>query len=140
LPSLRLLRWGQPRRLRVDFPKSQAVRGREGSTWYHHACGRLLKGTTTTTAVVINVMKSKMVVKAVKVTVVIAGELAFHRVIAKKNKGHSSSVITNTFRLGLCMIMAENKSEPKLYHNNLAMAAMPLQNTRFMRTCHSDSC
>jgi hypothetical protein len=133
-----LLRWGQPRQLRVDFPKSQAVRGREGSTWCHHACGQLLKDTTTT-AVVINVMKSKMVVKAVKVTVVIAGELAFHRVIAKKNKGHSSSVITNTFRLGLCMTMAENKSEPKLYHNNLAMAAIPLQNIRFMRTCHSDS-
>jgi hypothetical protein len=139
LPSQRLLRWGQPRQLRVDFPKSQAVRGREGSTWYHHACGRLLKGTTTT-AMAIDVMKSKKVVKAVKVTVVIAGELAFHRVIAKKNKGHSSSVITNTFRLGLCMTMAENKSEPKLYHNNLAMAAIPLQNIRFMRTCHSDSC
>jgi hypothetical protein len=132
------LRSGPPRQLRVDFPKSQAVRGREGSTWYHHACGRLLKGTTTT-AMAINVMKSKMVVKAVKVTVVIAGELAFHRVIAKKNKGHSSSVITNTFRLGLYMTMAENMSGPKLYHNNLAMAAMPLQNTRFMRTSHLDS-
>ena len=138
MPNPLLLRWGPPRPLRGDAPKSQEVGGHEGSTWCHHACDRLLKGTTTT--MVIAVEKSKKAVTTAKVTVTIRGELAFHRAIAKKNKGRLSSVTIDTLRLGLSMTAVKNKSGPKPYHSNPAVVAMHCQNTRFVRTCHSDSC
>ncbi len=88
------MRSGQLRPLRGDAPGSQGVRGREGSTWCHHACGQLLKGIIRA----IKVEKLEWAVEAIEVAAAIKGELTFHRAVAKKNKDHSSSVIVNTLQ------------------------------------------
>ena len=87
----------------------------------------------------VNAEKIRRAVAAAIVAVVIKGELAFHRAVAKKNKGHSSSAIINTLQLDLSMTMVKNMSGPKPYHNNLAMVTMLLQNIRSVHTYHLDS-
>ena len=46
----------------------------------------------------VKVEKVEWVVKPNEVAAAIKGGLAFHRAVAKKNKGHSSSVIINKFQ------------------------------------------